>query len=518
MVGVLLEPGVDLHLPGVQHPLVVAEGLPRGEGVRAWRQLGICGDDAQGLLPGEGLLPKDVPALVELPAVLLAPLRWDVMRRMRAPRRVVGEPRLGLVLGADGVQPGDRVVRQRVRQVELLTVDPLRNADDGVVLGDERVVLPRLRSQEPPEVLEAPAHRPSVMRTGRTLDPVRGQVPLAEPPCRVPVVAKHPDHRGARPRQDAGVTGERPGELPDRAEPHRVAVAPRQHRGPGRRAHRRDVEPVVGQALLTHATHVRGVHRPAERARVAEPGVVEEDQQNVGRALRRGRHHVDRPVGDRDIQGPPLGTTEPRIGHRKHRAVRAELAHGLRQGRLQRGDHAALVVAHQRPQQRAGKGPLDGQEVLVLEHRDDPRRPQRKRLADLVADPRLELVIGQLADQRTRAGAHQDRGEDRGREQPHRQANTAAPTRPPAPRAIPGVRDGDLTVQAAGHQDHPLHPDRLGRDQRDDRVEILCRCGDVLVTSHQDVQCRVVHAHLLCLGSGPSAGHGVAGARSAPSM
>ena len=119
-VGVLLEAGVDLHLPRVQRLLAVRERVPGRERVRSRRQHRVRRDHAQRLLPFEGLLAEHVPALVELAAVLLAPLDRDLVRRVRAPGRVVDEPRLLLVLGAHLVQPAHRLVGQVVRPVVLL--------------------------------------------------------------------------------------------------------------------------------------------------------------------------------------------------------------------------------------------------------------------------------------------------------------------------------------------------------------------------------------------------------------
>ena len=118
-VGVLLEAGVDLHLPRVQLLLAVGERVPGGERVRSRRQHRVRRDHAQRLLPFEGLLAEHIPALVELAAVLLAPLDRDLVRRVRAPGRVVDEPRLLLVLGAHLVQPAHRLIGQVVRPVVL---------------------------------------------------------------------------------------------------------------------------------------------------------------------------------------------------------------------------------------------------------------------------------------------------------------------------------------------------------------------------------------------------------------
>ena len=234
VVGVLLVAGVDLHLPGVQLLLVLRQRVPGGEDIRAGRQHRVRRDHAELLLPLEGLLPQLVPALVELAPVLLAPLDRDMVRRVRAAGGVVHEPWLGRVLRADRVQPPDRLAGHGIGQVELLAVLPLGDADDRVVLRDQRVKLPGLGAQEPPEMVKSPAHRPAVVRARRALHVVGGQVPLAEPAGGIAVLLQHPGERRAGLRHCRRVAGERPRQLADRAEPHRVVVMPGQHRRPRR--------------------------------------------------------------------------------------------------------------------------------------------------------------------------------------------------------------------------------------------------------------------------------------------
>ena len=94
MVGVLEEPGVDLHLPR-QHRLELGgHVVPGGDLVVPRGQLGVRRDDPQLLLPGERALPLRVPAVVELALVPVGPLLGDVVRGMRGSRREVHEERL----------------------------------------------------------------------------------------------------------------------------------------------------------------------------------------------------------------------------------------------------------------------------------------------------------------------------------------------------------------------------------------------------------------------------------------
>src|SRR5262245_29628267 len=61
-----------------------------------------------------------------------------------------------------------------------VVVLPPRHADDRVVLGDDRIVLPARAAEEPPEIVEAERVWPAVERSARPLLIVGCEVPLAE--------------------------------------------------------------------------------------------------------------------------------------------------------------------------------------------------------------------------------------------------------------------------------------------------------------------------------------------------
>ena len=160
-------------------------------------ELGVRRDDAERLLPLEGPLAVDVPAVVELALVLVGPLLRDVVRGVGRAGGVVDEPRLVGVLRAHRVQPLDRLVGDVVGEVVELAVLALGHAEGRVVLRDDRVVLPGGAGEEAPPVVEAPAGRPVVERARRAHLVPRGHVPLAEPAGDVAVLAQDPGQGGA---------------------------------------------------------------------------------------------------------------------------------------------------------------------------------------------------------------------------------------------------------------------------------------------------------------------------------
>ena len=287
MVGVLRVARVHLHLAREHALAVLIQRIPGGHRLVARREDRVGRDHAELLLALERLLAKLVPALIEPPLVLLRPLLPDVMRRMAATGRVVQAPRLLGVMAANAVQPVDRLVGHRLWEVERLAVLTLLNPDELLVLGDHRVELTGLGSQETPVVIEPPAVRPVVKRTGRALLLLRRQMPLTDRRRRVPVLLQHLRERRRVLRQHRRITGESTRGFGDAPHPHRVMVTPRQQRRPRRRAHRRHVETVVPQPLRSDPVVIRGIDRAAERARIAKAGVVDQHHQHVRSTLRR---------------------------------------------------------------------------------------------------------------------------------------------------------------------------------------------------------------------------------------
>ena len=408
------------------------------------------------------------------------------MWRVRASRRVVDEPGFRLVLCPDHVQPLGRLVGQVVGQVVLPSVLALRYPERRVVLRDHGVVLTRLAAEEAPEVIEPPRVRPAVERSGRALEVIGGQVPLAETGRAVAVALQRPDERSAVLRNGGRVARERARQLADRPEPHRVMVAAGQQSGPGGRAERRDVEAVVREPLFADPGHVRGRDRAAERRRVPEAGVVDQNEQDVRCAIRRRRRHVDRPVRDGRVERAPDRAAEVRIGDRQHRAVRTELPHRLGE-RLLQGARALLVALDNRADQRPRERLLDTEPLLVIEDRDDPRRSRRQVLADLVVDLPLDSVVDELADHPARDSPDRDRRQQRRREQANREPDPAAPAQPLATEVVARLANRDTAVLGVRHQDDALDRDALVPDASDERLEVLRRLVDLLVARDEHI-------------------------------
>ena len=296
----------------------------------------------------------------------------------------------------------------------------------------------------------------------------------------------------AGPRDGARVARERPGELGDRAHAHAVLVAAGERGRPGGRAERDHVVAVVVEAHLPDAGEVRRRDRPAEGVRLAEPGVVDQDEQHVGRALGRLRPGDDRPVGDRLVDRVAHRPAEVLVRDREHGAVGHELAHRLRETVLKRLQ-ALLVGLDDRLRQRARQRLLDTEPLRVVERRDDPGRPGRQVLADLVVHLRLDPVVDEPADQAARDRAHGRRREQRRRGQTDEDADGAAPLDSLAAAMVGRLLHGHGAVLGVRDQDRGLHLHLLALDGLGERVEVARRCVDVRVCPHQDIGRCVSH-------------------------
>ena len=271
---------VDLHLAGVIALQPVGNIVPSGERVIAWGEFRVRRDHAEPLLPGENLLAKTVPPLIELALVLIGPRGGHVVRGVATPGGEVGKERLAGVLRPDTVQPLDCLVGHRIGQVvrAAFVVEAFRGADDPLVLGQARIPLPRITAQEAIEIVEAPAIRPPLERPGGTLLAIGRQMPFAERCSAVSVLPQNPRQRRTIAGHHGRVPGKAAGKLADRPEADRMIIPPSKQRRPRRRTQRGHMETVVAQPAFRDPRVVRGIDRTTERARVAEASIVDQHQ------------------------------------------------------------------------------------------------------------------------------------------------------------------------------------------------------------------------------------------------
>ena len=121
-VGVLEEAGVDFHQAGLEGAFLLRQILPRRHPFRTRGTRRVGRNPADLLLPLEDPLLVGVPAIVELALVFVGPFGGDVVRTVDRARR---PPHQEGAVGVDGevaVHPGDRLVRHRLGQVEVLMV------------------------------------------------------------------------------------------------------------------------------------------------------------------------------------------------------------------------------------------------------------------------------------------------------------------------------------------------------------------------------------------------------------
>ena len=148
------------------------------------------------------------------------------------------------------MKPGDGLVGHVVGQVVVLA---LGHADDALVLGDERVVLPALPAEEAPEVVESPGTGPTVERPRRSLFVIRGEVPFADGCGGVAVALQDLRKRRRVLGGEAAVAGEAGRRLGHGTEGDGVMVAPGQEGRPRGRAQCGHVEVVVAEPTVREA-------------------------------------------------------------------------------------------------------------------------------------------------------------------------------------------------------------------------------------------------------------------------
>ena len=321
VIGVLEEPGVDLHLPLQDRLQLLGHVLVGGDLLMPGRELGVGRDHPELLLPRERLLTQHIPPGGEPTTVAIRPLLGNLVGRVGGPRRVVDEERL---VGHEGLllpHPADGLVGHVLGEVIAL-LRGRRRLDRRGPLVQARVVLVGLATDESVEVLEPASRRPAVERSHLARLPDRHLVALAELGRAVAVEQQRLGERRSIVGPHRAVARSRGRELGDGAHPDRVVVAAGQQRLPGGGAQGRGVEAGELQACRRKPVSVRCRARTAERARRPEADVVQQDDQHVRRTLR-WTQLLDR--RERRVRVPRVvrrqaGLRPPRNGENRTRA------------------------------------------------------------------------------------------------------------------------------------------------------------------------------------------------------
>ena len=302
LIGVGQEAGVDLHHPAVEAAGRRGQRRPVGHVGIVTRQLGVRGNDAEFLLPGEHLLPVGVPAIVEDARIPVRPFPGHVMRRMRGAKAQIQVERLGRVDLPDVGDELDRLVDQVLAEVVTL-LGRSRRLHLVVVVHQIRIPLAGVTAQEPIETLEPAPQRPPVERARARLLVARRQVVLADHEGAVAVLDEHLGQEAVLERDDAVVPGIAAGQLRDGGHRIAVMVAAGEDARPARRAQRCRVHVAVTQAVRRERVEAGRLDRAAVATELPEPGVIEHDEQHVRRALTGSHRSGPRRRGL--ISGPP---------------------------------------------------------------------------------------------------------------------------------------------------------------------------------------------------------------------
>ncbi len=199
-----------------------------------------------------------------------------------------------------------------------------------------------------------------------------------------------------------------------------------------------------------------------------------------------------RPVANGRVHGAPCHPAEGTVGDRKDGPVLAELAHRLRE-RILQGGGPLLVRPDHRACERPRQDELDAERLVVLEHGENGGGAGLERLADLVVEAGLQLVLREVSGDPARRGPHDGRRQQRGSGQAHEEADRAAVAQPLAAEVVAGLLDDDVVVLVVADQDRALDSDLLRLHGCDEIVELLRRRIDIRVCGNQDVGQLVSH-------------------------
>ena len=290
-------------------PVRAGAGLGRPDRVQR-RELGVLGDDPELDLIGERCLADRLVAHVELALELVDPLLRRVVRRMAGTGGEVEEERLVRCDRLGVTDELERLVGEILGEVVAL-VRRLRLVDHVVVVDQVGIPLVRLGAEEPVPALEAAAGRPVAARGGEVHLVGRAEMPLADhvsvPAELAEDLREHPVLR----RDRAAGAREAHGRLGDAGHAVARVVAAGEEAGTGGGAERRRVELRVADALVDDAVEIGCRDWPAVAAQRREADVIQDDVEDVRRALRRAWRLEWGPVGlrvanvdvDRSLEG-----------------------------------------------------------------------------------------------------------------------------------------------------------------------------------------------------------------------
>ena len=285
-VGMIEHAGEGRLQAGEDALLVSAVLVPCLHAVVARRHFGVCGHQSHRLLPRQPLLALDVPTMRKRRVVAHDDVRWRLVRRVAGAERDPGQPRQIGPVGDVIADEADRLVDEVGGQVIAVGISPRRI--DVRVAGDElRRILIGLGIEEAVEAIEAAAERPAVERAGGAAFGQRRHMPFADHVVAIGVRAQHLGDGAGLARDLAAIAGIAGIEIGEAADADRMMVAPGEQRRARGRAHRRGVEARIAQALGRQPIDGRRRDRRAVAAEIREADVVEQDDENVGRAARR---------------------------------------------------------------------------------------------------------------------------------------------------------------------------------------------------------------------------------------
>ena len=179
-----------------------------------------------------------------------------------------------------------------------------------VVVDQLGIPLAGVAAQEPVEAVETAPERPPVIGPGGGLLLGRHQMPLADHVGVVAVLLQHLRQETVLERDVAVITRIAGRQLGDRRHPVGVVVAAGDHAGSRRRTQRRGVHAVVAQPAGRERVQMRRGDRTPVTAELPEPGVVQNNEQHIGRSG--NRPHRLRPRRRRLVGGPAHPAREGR--------------------------------------------------------------------------------------------------------------------------------------------------------------------------------------------------------------